>query len=599
MNRIELFGLLIVGLFYFSSQPMCMANSVDSLRHALNAADNLKSRAEILNRLSESILDTNPDSAAVFAGRALHTAINLEHKALQAEAEKNLGAARKAANDFPKAREHYIRSLDLYRELDDQDKIGALYIDLALLHNGLDQKDKAIDYLSSALDISKSEADRKKSGWIKNQIGYINWQKGAFSEALSYYESAYENFKTVNDSAWTGITLNNIGTIYWGVGDYGRALNHFQQSLSIRQACADHEGAVLVLNNIGLVYQDYGKLELALSHHQQAEQLAGEIEAYRGLAYSQINLAKYYRKQQKYDRALEYLKKAQANYVKSDLERFLSYCYKEIGQTYEEKGNLKEAKDYYQKSLKEAKRIRNDHRLAIAQHALASVLNKQQMLNRSLDFAGKSLQLSLSQNYKALIMDNYTLLAGIHEQKQQYTVSLNYFKKAAAIKDSIFNEEKNRKVAEMQVRFDADKKEKENALLRKDNKIQKLEIRRHAEVRNFIIVICILIFLILALVFYRYKSQKRANKLLYRQNREIQQVNNQNETLIKELKHTLDHVKTLHGLLPICASCKKIRDDKGYWDEVEIYIRKNSEADFTHSICPGCMEELYPELMKE
>jgi len=67
------------------------------------------------------------------------------------------------------------------------------------------------------------------------------------------------------------------------------------------------------------------------------------------------------------------------------------------------------------------------------------------------------------------------------------------------------------------------------------------------------------------------------------------------EKLIKELKNALDQVKQLSGLLPICASCKKIKDDKGYWRQIESYIRDHSEAEFTHSICPECAKKLYPE----
>jgi len=57
-------------------------------------------------------------------------------------------------------------------------------------------------------------------------------------------------------------------------------------------------------------------------------------------------------------------------------------------------------------------------------------------------------------------------------------------------------------------------------------------------------------------------------------------------------------IKELKGLLPICASCKRIRDDKGYWNQIETYIGKHSEAEFSHSICPACTKELYPEYEK-
>ena len=67
---------------------------------------------------------------------------------------------------------------------------------------------------------------------------------------------------------------------------------------------------------------------------------------------------------------------------------------------------------------------------------------------------------------------------------------------------------------------------------------------------------------------------------------------------ITELKQTIAKVQTLGGLLPICANCKKIRDDKGYWNRLEAYIQKHSEAEFTHGICPDCVAELYPEFQE-
>ncbi|OGP94640.1 MAG: hypothetical protein A2157_11290 [Deltaproteobacteria bacterium RBG_16_47_11] len=74
------------------------------------------------------------------------------------------------------------------------------------------------------------------------------------------------------------------------------------------------------------------------------------------------------------------------------------------------------------------------------------------------------------------------------------------------------------------------------------------------------------------------------------------QAEKEREKLIQELQEALTKVKKLSGLLPICASCKKIRDDKGYWNQIEGYIRDHSEAEFSHGICPECMKKLYPDL---
>lgn len=68
--------------------------------------------------------------------------------------------------------------------------------------------------------------------------------------------------------------------------------------------------------------------------------------------------------------------------------------------------------------------------------------------------------------------------------------------------------------------------------------------------------------------------------------------------LILELKAALDKVHTLSGLLPICSSCKKIRDDKGYWNQIESYIYEHAEVEFSHGLCPECAKKLYPEFFK-
>jgi len=73
----------------------------------------------------------------------------------------------------------------------------------------------------------------------------------------------------------------------------------------------------------------------------------------------------------------------------------------------------------------------------------------------------------------------------------------------------------------------------------------------------------------------------------------LKETNEEKEKVIQELRATLAEVKILRGFLPICASCKKIRDDKGYWNQIEAYIEKHSEAQFSHGICQDCAEKLY------
>jgi hypothetical protein len=92
----------------------------------------------------------------------------------------------------------------------------------------------------------------------------------------------------------------------------------------------------------------------------------------------------------------------------------------------------------------------------------------------------------------------------------------------------------------------------------------------------------------------RTKELVRANDKLTEEIEQRKKIEEEKETLIGELQEALVQVKTLKGLFPICASCKKIRDDKGYWNQIEAYLKDHSEAEFSHSICPDCLTKLYP-----
>lgn len=84
----------------------------------------------------------------------------------------------------------------------------------------------------------------------------------------------------------------------------------------------------------------------------------------------------------------------------------------------------------------------------------------------------------------------------------------------------------------------------------------------------------------------------KSHVTIYRQQKLIEKHN-------KELRAALNQVKLLSGLLPICANCKKIRDDEGYWRQVEDYIQVHSEAEFSHGVCPQCAGELYPDFFND
>lgn len=120
----------------------------------------------------------------------------------------------------------------------------------------------------------------------------------------------------------------------------------------------------------------------------------------------------------------------------------------------------------------------------------------------------------------------------------------------------------------------------------------KVEILRNAKRLQFYMIFLIIVTSIFALFlgFMLIKFIRSLNQEISKRLQSEKEIRNERN----KLKDALEEVKTLSGLLPICASCKKIRDDQGYWNQIESYISQHSELEFSHSVCPECLKKLYP-----
>lgn len=99
--------------------------------------------------------------------------------------------------------------------------------------------------------------------------------------------------------------------------------------------------------------------------------------------------------------------------------------------------------------------------------------------------------------------------------------------------------------------------------------------------------------LLMALVVYSYQRQRERTEVL---NGALQTANAELEERNRELVHAFEEIVVLRGIIPICSHCKKVRNDDGFYEAVEHYIHRHSEADFSHTVCPDCMQEHYPEV---
>lgn len=106
------------------------------------------------------------------------------------------------------------------------------------------------------------------------------------------------------------------------------------------------------------------------------------------------------------------------------------------------------------------------------------------------------------------------------------------------------------------------------------------------------------LYILFVSVLYMYYESTRAHteSLLVNDIEARMRTEAKNSALISDLKEALAEVKSLRGLLPVCSCCKKIRDDKGYWNKLEVFIEERSDAQFSHGMCPDCAQDLYPDV---
>jgi hypothetical protein len=144
--------------------------------------------------------------------------------------------------------------------------------------------------------------------------------------------------------------------------------------------------------------------------------------------------------------------------------------------------------------------------------------------------------------------------------------------------DAIFSQQTAERFHHLEAAQEAERAQQQLQLLERENALRAIEIASVRNSRMAFGMITVLVIISLALLYARYRLK--------------QQSEDKYRTQAEALTLALERVQTLRGMLPICAWCKKIRDDKGYWTQVESYIASHSAAEFTHCICPSCIPQL-------
>ena len=341
--------------------------------------------------------------------------------------------------------------------------------------------------------------------------------------------------------------LSFIGVVYRNIGDLEKALLYYYKSLNVSKQLKDSVQLGYSYENLSDYYYKKASYSVALENALTAFEIFSKINDERGQAYSLNNLGEIYLKQKNYDKAISYFLRAAELREKNNDMRGYAKSLIGLAEVYTELGKIKEAEEKYNESLAISRKIHYRKGIGSVLAGLSKIYFKQGMLENALAMADSSLKIDKvimnrygeikNYNRKGLIyfqmnrfadarryfmiaekyakesghldqqMESYKNLAELFAKKSAYKFSYEYYKRYMALKDSIYSQESMGKIADLQTTFAIAKKELENSILKKDIEYQKTFGR-------LLFVISIITILIIILVVSRFRSQRKANKLL-------------------------------------------------------------------------------------
>ncbi len=362
------------------------------------------------------------------------------------------------------------------------DEIYAL-MSIGIGYSLLSDNNEAVKFHQQALTLAGKIHNKKLAGKIHNELGIDYKYLGKYDKALEHfikYISIFEEIEQENDDKAILLSiahgLNNIGVIYDEMGEYDKALEYYNQVLEIRNTMNDLNGKALVYNNIGIVFEEKGKYREALRYYNQALEIRKKIGNKRSLSRVLLN----------------------------------------IGIVYLDMGDYDKALDYHLKAQKALQRTNDTYSLANVSNSIADIYLEKEEPEKAFPYITEAIQLAKQTDAKRILHDAYKFLAKYYMQTNDYRKAYEAQSQMLALNDSLFNLDLAQQVADMQTKYETEKKEKEI-------EIQKLKIKKQTLGLYLLIGFVLFVATIFLFIFGRFRlKQKNARIELERKNLETE-----------------------------------------------------------------------------
>lgn len=370
----------------------------------------------------------------------------------------------------------------------------------------------ATGYANQALVLSTKHKLQKEKGKALNNLAWIKYRKGDFTSAFEHSTLALKWNEEMNNLPELAASYRCMASVYNSQNDYKKAIEFFKKDLELHTKLSDKKSIGRALNNISYCF----------------------------LKQKQNDSARYYNQ-----KALDYNLKLNDNYL-------LAFSYRTLGDLYESNGMNDSARLYYSKSISSAEKVKSIQLQLTAQYRLGRNYSNERIFKEAIKNLERALALGIQMGAKSETSLIYNLLSIAYEGNGQFKEAYIAQKKFSSLNDSLYQERSRSKLAEMQAKFEAERKQTEINQLKKEKQQQHKESQQKTFL-NISLMITTIVFIIMLLVIWRKNKYKTAtNLLLNKQKEELEETLLLKDKVFSIVSHDLrSPIASLNAVLPM------------------------------------------------
>jgi len=418
--------------------------------------------------------------------------------------------------------------------------------------------EKSIRFARKAIELASGNG-LLKGGLASayNNLGNVNNSLGDYDSAIIHFKASIAIKEELHDKKGLGASCYNLGTSYIGKGNYQEGLRFYLQSLKVHEETNNRKGMASTCNGLGLFYNDMKNYPEALKYYERALKVYEDLNYPLGIATVTNNLGLMMENQNRFSEALTYYMRC-LKLSETLGDKFLEgTLYGNIGDIHYFNKEYDEAIEYTKRSLTLREEIGDKGGLVLAYLNLGGCYLEKKDYRAALTYLEFCVQRSVEMGEKKERLMAYGDMTRCYSELKDFQKALDCQKLYTEVKDSLFNENSSKQIAEMSTKYQSDKKDKAIQLLNKDNALKEKEAEQHRTQRNAFIAGFVLIGALCAFIFRGYRQKQNANRLLDLKNQKIEHAYKIIEEKNKDITDSINYAKRIQNA--ILPSEKEVR----------------------------------------